>query len=357
MRTYQQSLINLLKNKNLKNSENEVLVLWQSLPVRERASLFIDTALLITLFRFIQEQYWVFNQEREEPAHFGNFVKKFFKSELSPILFLHATLESSVLEDTDEMRINLTLIQKLLLIEVSRLEKEDHAAFATECLKLMTEIFEFEQQLHNKYEDKNEAVSLSFDRTFDIIDHIFNFDYKAELHSGQTDPTDERIFQGSGVGAQSSYNTIISALNFLRLPQKARLIDLGSGFGRVGFVISLLRPDISFTGYEYVSARVEKANAAIQKLGIAKQLFYQQDLSSPEFKIPEAEVYYLFDPFTTETYKHVVSQLNEMASKRKIMIVTKGNAREQFMTGDDKKFWSAPQILNYGNFCLFRSRG
>lgn len=357
MRTYQQSLINLLKNKDLKNSENEVLNLWQSLPVRERASLFIDTAFLITLFRFIQEQYWVFNQEREEQAHFGNFVKKFFKKELSPVLFLHATLETSELADTAEMRNNLALIQKILLIELIQIAKADYSAFATECLKLMSEIFEFEQQLHNNYEDKNEAISLSFDRTFDVVDQLFSFDYKAELLAGETNDTEERIFQGSGVGAQSSYNTIITALNFLRLPQKARLIDLGSGFGRVGFVVSLLRPDINFTGYEYVGSRVEKANAAVEKLGISKQIFFQQDLSSPEFKIPEAEVYYLFDPFTSETYKYVVSQLNQMASKKKIMIVTKGNAREQFMTGDDKKYWSAPQVLNYGNFCLFRSRG
>lgn len=357
MRTYQQGFVSLLKDKNLKEKSNDVLTLWQSLPTRERASLVIDTALMITLFRFIQEQYWIFTKDREEPANFGMFAKKFFKVELSLILFVHSTLESAAPTDVEDMRRNLTLILKALVPEVTKFEKNDHLVFATECLKLMTDIFAFEGQLQNEFEDKKEVVNFSLDRTFDILDIVFNLDYKTELQSTETDDTLERIFQGSGVGVQSSYNTIITALNYLRLPQNARLIDLGSGFGRVGLVVSLLRPDIQFTGYEFVGSRVELANAALQKLGLQKTLFIQQDLSQPDFKIPEAEVYYLFDPFTAETYSHVIAQLNQIAAQRKIMIVTKGNAREQFMTVNEKKNWSAPQVLNYGNFCLFRSRG
>lgn len=357
LRTYQQSFIGLLKNKNLKDNEHEILALWQSLPVRERASLFIDTALLITLLRFVQEQYWIINQEREEPAHFGNFVKKYFKSELSLILFMHATLESSVVTDIEEMRRNLLIVQKVILIEAVKHASTDHTIFATECLKLMVDIFTFDQELHSQYEDKKEVANFTLDRTFDVLDIVFNLDYKAEMQSLDTDETLERIYQGSGVGVQSSYNTIIMALNFLRLPQNARLTDLGSGYGRVGLVITLLRPDIKFIGYEFVSNRVDLANSAVKKLGIEKQLFYHQDLSSPEFKIPDAEVYYLFDPFTQETYTHVIAQLNQVAAQRKIMIVTKGNAREQFTAINEKKNWSAPQVLNYANFCLFRSRG
>ena len=358
MRTYQQSFILLLKHKNLKLSENEISSLWRSLPVRERASLFIDAAFLVTILRFIQEQYWIYNKERDEPAHFGNFAKKFFKQELSLVLFLHSTFESSDIADIEEMRRNITLVLKVLLLEIAQLEKNEHWVFATECLKLMLGIFEFEQQLHNNYDDKKEPVSFTLDRTFDILDHVFNLDYKTEMESTITEETIERIFQGSGVGVQSSYNTIVIALNYLRVPLNAKFIDLGSGYGRVGLVVSLLRPDIEFIGYEFVGHRVDLANAATEKLGLQKKTrFYQQDLSAVDFKIPEAEVYYMFDPFTAETYSHVIAQLNAIATQKKFMIVTKGNAREQFMTVAEKKNWSAPQVFTYGNFCLFRSRG
>lgn len=357
MRTNQQGFIDLLNNKNLKNHEADILALWQSLPVRERASLFIDTALLMTLLPYIQEQYWIINKEREEPAHFGNFVKKYFRTELSLILFLHATLESSVATDIEGMRSNLPIIQKIIVIEALKHEQNDHFVFATECLKLMVDIFTFDQELHSQYEDKKEVAKFSLDRTFDVLDVVFNLDYKAEAQSTDIDQTLERIYQGSGVGVQSSYNTIIMALNFLRLPQGARLTDLGSGYGRVGLVTTLLRPDIKFTGYEFVTNRVALANTAVKKLGINKQLFFHQDLSSSAFKIPDAEVYYLFDPFTQETYTHVIAQLNQVAAQRKIMIVTKGDAKEQFTAVHEKKNWSAPQVLNYANFCLFRSRG
>lgn len=359
MRTHQQSFILLLKNKNLNLCENDITSLWRSLPVRERASLFIDTAFLITIFRFIQEQYWIHNKEKSEPAHFGNFVKKFFKQELSLILFLHATLESADIAEIEVMRRNVAVILKIFLVEITQLENNEHSVFTIQCLKLMLEIFEFEQELHNQYDDKKEPVSFSLDRTFDILDHVFNLDYKIEMQSSEAaDETLERIYQGSGVGVQSTYNTIIIALNYLRIPLNARFVDLGSGYGRVGLVVSLLRPDIDFKGYEFVSNRVDLANAATHKLGIQKKTqFFHQDLSLADFKIPEAEVYYMFDPFTAETYTHVIAQLNVIAATKKIMIITKGNAREQFMTVAEKKNWSAPQVFSYGNFCLFRSRG
>lgn len=69
-------------------------------------------------------------------------------------------------------------------------------------------------------------------RTFDSIDHIFNFNYlsarelsvpEAQMNSS------ERLY-------------------------------IGSGYGRVGLVFSILNPELGFIGYEFVKNRVDVSN-------------------------------------------------------------------------------------------------
>lgn len=135
------------------------------------------------------------------------------------------------------------------------------------------------------------------------------------------------------------------------------MIDLGSGYGRVGLVWTLLRPDIFFTGYEYVPHRVTVSNAASKVFGLNNYLqFKVQDLSLESFKIPDGDVYYLYDPFTKETYQSVLKQIVEVSRRRKITVVTKGNARSRLMEISEKNSWREPEIIDYGNLCIFESQ-
>ncbi len=79
--------------------------------------------------------------------------------------------------------------------------------------------------------------------------------------------------------------------------------------------------------------------------------FVTQDLSSADFKIPEADTYYIFDSFTDATYLTIIPQLEEMSRHKKITVVTKGNAK-QWMK---REYWTEPQEFNEGNLCFFRS--
>ena len=134
------------------------------------------------------------------------------------------------------------------------------------------------------------------------------------------------------------------------------IVDLGSGFGRVGLVYSLLRPDIKFIGYEYVPHRVEVSSNAARSLDLEANLrFKVQDLSSQLFKIPIADVYYLYDPFTEETYQYVLKQITELSKKRKITVVTKGNARSWLTEIACKNSWPDPLVIDKGNLCICRS--
>ncbi len=167
----------------------------------------------------------------------------------------------------------------------------------------------------------------------------------------------ERLYEGAGVGVQSGYSTVLTALENLSLKPGDRFIDLGSGYGRVGLVVGLMHPEVNFVGYEYVPHRVKIAADSTERLSMEKHVhFLTQDLSLKEFQIPEAEIYYMYDPFSEDTYGHVLSQLIELAKHRKVMIVTKGNARGWLMDVVRQEGWGEPQEFDSGNLCLFVSR-
>jgi precorrin-6B methylase 2 len=147
------------------------------------------------------------------------------------------------------------------------------------------------------------------------------------------------------------------ALRYLNPVKGSRFVDLGSGYGRIGLVVGLMRPDIDFLGYEYVPHRVDIAAAATLNLGLEQHVhFNAQDLSLSDFKIPIAEAYYIYDAFTEETYHRVIAQLVAIGSQKKITVITKGNARQWMEAASQRGNWSKPQQFDNGNLCFFRSQ-
>lgn len=355
MRSHQQQLIQLITRESL-NTDEDIFSVFKSLDMQGLANIFIDATFLLNVFQFIQEQYLSEKKDKYDEIIFSNFVKKFLTVEFAPVLFFHSSLANLSIEKIDLFKKNVEIIQKLVINYAKNLVFPENKAFATNVMKLMSELFEFEYQLTMTKKSKGQYLGYSLYRSFDIIDDFFNLNYNVDLTLLNQNPNNERLYEGSGVTVQSSYTTILLALRYLRIPTGSRFIDLGSGFGRVGLVIGLLRPDISFRGYEFAQHRVDVATQASQLLGMDSHVKYiTQDLASKDFLIPEAETYYLFDPFTEETYEHVLSQLSLIKNRIKLTVITKGNAKQYFLNSKTNGLWSRPQEFEHGNFCLFRS--
>lgn len=198
------------------------------------------------------------------------------------------------------------------------------------------------------------AIELLY-RAFDPMDRILDIQYGRD--DGMIPSSAERLYEGAGVGVQTSYTTILKALRNLGLARGARLIDLGSGYGRVGLVTGLWREDLNFTGYEYVGHRVEASRASAARAGIGDRVnFVEQDLSAKDFAIPSAEAYYMFDPFSADTYLHVLNQLAAIGRDRAITVVTKADARRWFLDFVAGAGWGEPERLDEDTLLVFRSQ-
>jgi SAM-dependent methyltransferase len=190
------------------------------------------------------------------------------------------------------------------------------------------------------------------DRAFDEFDFMFGMRYRDD--DGMQSQSSLRLYEGGGVGVQTSYASLLLLLKHLNMRNGARIADLGCGFGRLGLLCGVWRADLVFFGYEYAGHRLFGAREASVRLGIDSRIqFYEQDLGAEGFQLPQADVFYLYDPFTSNVYEKVLRGLMHAAKYRSITVVTKGLAGGRF--GLAATGWSAPEYIDAGGLSIFRS--
>lgn len=318
---------------------------------KEWAGLFVDTLYLKTVLQFVIEDHWLQNRNSTAPLQFDRFIKKYFEMELKPLRYLHPFFESSAIDNMHGASKAIARAERHLLEKIKSKSYEFKRLFMQSSLQRMSELFEHEFQMNSDDRKKVDDARLSLYRTFDVLDEIFELNY-LQNEVASIDQK-ERLYENAGLGVQSSYATTLLALRYLNLPKGSRFIDLGSGYGRIGLVLGLMRPDIQFIGYEFVKERVDIANKASTHFQLNSHVqFRTQDLSQSEFKIPVADTYYIFDSFAEASYAIILEQLQEMTQHRRITVVTKGNAKLWLKN----QYWLEPQEFNGGNLCFFRSR-
>lgn len=323
------------------------------------AHLYINSALLVAATMFIKEQLWLQNKEDKKngvETLYKDFLNPFFKDELISISFLKDYIISEGPSKIQAINNDAQKIEIKTLSLMCKRSDIDQKVFVIQSLSEMKDHFIVEELNQSGRSQGQGHKGLRLYRSFDRIDQIFELDYQLDKDMLVESDTTERLYQQSGVGVQSGYSTILLALEHLQVKSCSTFVDLGSGYGRVGLVCSLLMPDINFIGYEYVDHRVAVSNNAARFLGLENQLKYvTQDLSLKSFNIPEADIYYLYDPFTEETYRYVLQQIVAVSKKRSVVVVTKGNASSWLTIISDENLWQTPELIDGGNLRIFRS--
>ncbi|WP_413291842.1 SAM-dependent methyltransferase [Bdellovibrio sp. HCB185ZH] len=314
------------------------------------AEIYVLSAFTQTSISFITESHWLYRKQHGAAPVFPIFLEFLFRKELVRLSFFRSYLEEIELKGFKELKEHLHLLEVAVIDYIRTRPAPEQREFSHSSLFQMSSLFAEEESW--------QPTGISLYRTFDRLDEVFELNYDADAGMKiETIDGGERLYEGAGVGVQSGYSTVLTALNHLQLAESSRFVDLGSGYGRVGLVVGLLRPDIDFVGYEYVPHRVHISAKTAERFQIHEHVQFKiQDLSLEEFSIPEAEVYYLYDPFSEETYKHVLDQLIEISHRKSIVIVTKGNARKWLLDVAARENWSQPMQYDSGNLCVFRTR-
>ncbi|MEM6293153.1 MAG: hypothetical protein AAGA54_17895 [Myxococcota bacterium] len=160
------------------------------------------------------------------------------------------------------------------------------------------------------------------------LDRLLGFDVEgvADLARRRIDDDPELegkwCWQGPGEDVtQTRYEDFVALAR--TLDTGTHIVDLGSGFGRLGFVLGLLRPDVRFTGLEVVRERVAESVRVTRALGLSRGVVHRcADLA--HHRVPDADAYFLFFSFPEPTAAHVLDQLRDVARVRRISIIVHG---------------------------------
>jgi hypothetical protein len=325
---------------------------------RDLADFFIDIAFSLCSIKFLTEEFWLQNQEDTgSEISFRELISQSFQNELFPIHFLHSFFKTRSLKDFRGLNKLFLQLRADVIDEIKSRPLPEQKIFAKKSLDRIMEIYEFESLLIEEKARYCLHSSLDLYSAFDTLDLLFELNYDQDKFTTHQSQSSERLYEGSGVGVQTGYSSIFKTLKKLNPSKSSRFIDLGSGYGRLGFILGLLRPDIDFKGYEYIKHRVKASNRTCHKYGLESHVqFIAQDLAQKDFQIPIADFYYLYDPFTEETYHHVLKQLVDISHSQNICIMTKGNAKIWVHNIAHIESWPGPVELEGGNICLFFSR-
>lgn len=129
---------------------------------------------------------------------------------------------------------------------------------------------------------------------------------------------------------QTPYAEIRSMLHELEriglLSDDCTLMDLGAGYGRMAWVIGKHYPAIHFIGYEFVSERVTEARRCLLKWKFPKVSLQIADLSSAQFTLPPAQVYFIYDFGSREAIEKSLQDIRQVAQGRQVTVVGRGRS-------------------------------
>lgn len=273
-----------------------------------------------------------------------------------PLIIFSQHLQSLAPKDYLETSISFQNLADQIITEMTGRGYLAKKQFIKNSFEQLSPLFQLELKANQQSEIDQSLQPFSLYRTFDSIDTLLELNYETADEKNYSSLSAERLYEGAGVGVQSSFASIIMAIDLIETESPLTIVDLGSGYGRFGFALGLLRPDVNFFGFEFVNHRVIMSNATCRNLNIENQIhFITQDLSVLDFKIPVADIYYMYDPFTSDTYRHVLNQLLQISKDKRIRIITKGNSIAWLREFAEENHWQPPIEIDGKNLFLYSS--
>lgn len=142
-------------------------------------------------------------------------------------------------------------------------------------------------------------------------------------------------WRGLPIGSlQTPYTEIKTILTKLKLRENETVVDLGAAYGRMAHVIGRDFPLVNFCGYEVVHERLDEGLRvlSLQSYLVPHRLtLLKGDLSSIDFQLPAATVYFLYDFGSPKAIKKTIEDLKLVARTQPIRLVARGRSARQII--------------------------
>lgn len=154
---------------------------------------------------------------------------------------------------------------------------------------------------------------------------------------------------------QTPYCDIYEALVQLNKSEVEHVVDIGSGYGRVGIVLSVLYPDAKFTGFEIVKQRQVEGNRIFNKLGIINSEIKLKNVLDLEFTMPEADIYFIYDFSEHDDVSSILKKLGQQMQNKKCYLIARGDRVDYLMKNNFKHIWRKHLSVSSSDLNIYTS--
>jgi SAM-dependent methyltransferase len=123
---------------------------------------------------------------------------------------------------------------------------------------------------------------------------------------------------------QTPYEELKEACGLLELKPNDLVVDLGAGYGRLGFILAALYPGVHFLGVEYVKERVEEGKRIFNQLSETKLKLVQGDLSDQSFVLPLAQHYFIYDFGKISHIRSILDKFSKHSDHQRYNLIARG---------------------------------
>lgn len=154
---------------------------------------------------------------------------------------------------------------------------------------------------------------------------------KSKLPDGDHKKWGQAIHEGNQTWVGLSHQTLQTPYGELREicellnPQDSTtVVDLGAGYGRLGLILGSFFPEVNFIGHEYVPERVREGQRILELYKCQKAQLLQKNLTSPDYQLPLAEYYFIYDYGTVPHLRRTLKQLEVISEKKNFKVIARG---------------------------------
>lgn len=166
----------------------------------------------------------------------------------------------------------------------------------------------------------------------------------------------EQLWIGLGSRAlQTPYTEFRGLMERLDLASGQTIVDLGAGYGRLGFVVGRHHPELNFVGYELVNERVVEALKGLAKFDHPRVRMIQADLASGDFRPVDADAYFIYDYGSREAIEKTLSDLRDVATRRAIIVVGRGRASRDAIERGEPWLSQVVPPEHFDHYSIYRS--
>jgi hypothetical protein len=198
-----------------------------------------------------------------------------------------------------------------------------------------------------------QAHSAQVDAWLGIDTHAIEASLQKSRHPGQ------QLWIGLPVQAMlTPYTELREMLAHLAPSPGQAVVDLGAGYGRMGFVVARHHPGVRFVGYEFVAERVAAGQAALRSQGATPASgieLRRRDLASARFAPLPADFYLIYDYGTREAIQKTLEDLRGIAQSRRVTVIGRGRASRDAIEREHPWLSQVNPPEHRGHYSVYRT--